>query len=78
MTGVFDIDDIRERRAVERAQARAAAAHTPEIAECQLCDDDGYRRPELTTICDHIDHRPAYRAGMAAVRAVLQKGPQQQ
>ena len=39
------------------------------IANCQLCDDDGYTPGHV--ICDHIDHRPAAQRGMAAVRAAM-------
>jgi hypothetical protein len=40
------------------------------IADCELCDDDGYRGPR---VCDHVDHTAAYERGMAKVRAVLGK-----
>ncbi len=49
-------------------------ARAQDIAACQLCDRDGYRRPELTVVCDHIDHAPAARRGIAACRAALTKG----
>lgn len=79
---------LAETRAVHaplsREQANAARAHrqgtttaaehrrnTLRIANCGLCNDDGYRG---ATICDHIDHRPAYARGMAKVRAALSKG----
>lgn len=69
MTGVFDLEALREQRANERAEA-----HTPDptIAACTLCDKNGYR--SNFTVCDHIDHAPAYRAGMALIREALQKG----
>ena len=60
-----------------RAHRNAAAAqaetrrNTLRIANCALCDEQGYRG---ATICDHIDHRPAYRRGMDLVREVLTKG----
>ena len=38
------------------------------IAGCELCDADGYRGAR---VCDHIDHRPAAKRGMAAVRAAM-------
>jgi hypothetical protein len=41
------------------------------IANCSLCDTDGYRG---AIICDHIDRRPTYQRGMALVRAALGKG----
>jgi hypothetical protein len=41
------------------------------ISRCQLCDLQGYRPNGL--LCDHVDHRPAYDRGMAAVREVLAK-----
>ncbi|TXH16441.1 MAG: hypothetical protein E6R06_31050 [Mycobacterium sp.] len=71
MTDMFDLEALREQRANERAEA-----HTPDptIAACTLCDENGYR-PNFT-VCDHIDHAPAYRAGMALVREALQKGTQ--
>ena len=37
---------------------------------CRLCNRDGYRPNGY--ICDHIDHRPAYERGMAAVRSELE------
>lgn len=40
------------------------------IVRCSLCDLSGYRLGSAV-VCDHIDHRPAYDRGMAAVRAVL-------
>lgn len=46
----------------ERAQA---------IRACTLCDGDGYRG---STVCDHEDHAPAAKRGMAAVRAALERG----
>lgn len=39
------------------------------IANCQLCDDDGYTPGYV--VCDHIDHRPAAKRGMAAIRAAM-------
>jgi hypothetical protein len=41
------------------------------ILGCDLCDAEGYRRPERTVVCDHIDHSAAARAGMEACRAAL-------
>jgi hypothetical protein len=51
--------------------ARAEAHRNAErIANCPLCNEDGYRG---CTICDHIDHRPAAARGMAKIRAALTK-----
>lgn len=72
MTDVFDLEALREQRATERAESHTT---DPTVDACNLCDENGYR-PNFT-VCDHIDHAPAYRAGMALVRAALQKGPQQ-
>lgn len=47
-------------------------ARNQAIVNCNLCDLNGYRAGS-STICDHVDHRPAYDRGMAAVRAVLDK-----
>ena len=55
--------DARE-RATRLADTAAA------IANCGMCDDDGYRG---ASVCDHQDHRPAYERGMALVREVLGK-----
>lgn len=38
------------------------------IVNCGLCDDDGYRG---SRVCDHIDHEPAAKRGMAKVREML-------
>lgn len=46
--------------------------NTLRIANCQLCDDDGYT--PAGQVCDHIDHRPAAARGMQLVREALQKG----
>lgn len=46
------------------AQQRHEAAL--EIANCGLCDTDGYT-PALR-ICDHRDHAPAAARGMALIR----------
>jgi hypothetical protein len=40
------------------------------IANCPLCDTDGYRD---THVCDHTDHRAAARRGMAQIRAALNR-----
>ena len=65
-----------------RAQSEDARAHRLAVAEqaerrrnrlrvadCTLCDDDGYT-PGLV-ICDHRDHRPAAARGMAHLRDVM-------
>lgn len=41
------------------------------VANCQRCDDAGYRG---STICDHQDHAPAAARGMQLIRQALQKG----
>lgn len=41
------------------------------VANCQLCDDDGYRLPNKRTVCDHEDHRAQTASGRAAVQQVL-------
>lgn len=40
------------------------------IANCNLCDTDGYRG---ATVCDHIDRTETAKRGMALVRAALRK-----
>lgn len=61
-----------DRELAERdAELELAAQHR---AACRLCDPDGYRLPERATVCDHIDHAPAARRGIAACRAALTKG----
>lgn len=50
----------------ERAEAHRNAIR---IANCGLCDDDGYNAARV--VCDHVDHRPAYERGMAAVREAM-------
>ncbi|QBP31768.1 hypothetical protein SEA_PIPER2020_90 [Mycobacterium phage Piper2020] len=57
----FVIDNDAENRAHLAAIA---------IANCELCDDDGYRG---TLVCDHADHAAAAKRGMAKVRAALGK-----
>jgi hypothetical protein len=48
--------------------------HPQTIAECDLCDDEGYRG---SRVCDHVDYRPAAQRGMYLIRQVLE-GKQQQ
>ena len=72
-----DRDRAERERAYREGLAKWHAEHdTPAhltaqaIADCQLCDPDGYRG---TQVCDHIDHAAAARDGIAAVRAALAK-----
>lgn len=43
------------------------------IARCELCDREGYRRPELTVVCDHVDRSTSTAPGRALVQAELDK-----
>lgn len=45
------------------AELRQAA-----ITDCALCDPDGYRG---AIVCDHQDHTPAAKRGIAAIRAQM-------
>lgn len=57
----------RHRRAVtDRAEDQRNKLR---IANCQMCDEDGYTPGHV--VCDHRDHRPAAKRGMAAVRAAM-------
>jgi len=60
----------RARAAAERNTGNERAAHidAAAIANCHLCDDDGYRG---LRVCDHTDHAAAARHGMALVRRVM-------
>jgi len=40
------------------------------VAECELCDDTGYRGH---LVCDHIDYRAAAKRGMDMVRQALEE-----
>lgn len=62
-----DHDPIAALPPAEQAQLRAQA-----IANCGLCDQDGYRR---LTVCDHTDHAPAAKHGMAQIRAAMGWNP---
>lgn len=62
-----DHDPIAALPPAEQAQLRAQA-----IANCGLCDQDGYRR---LTVCDHTDHTPAAKRGMAQIRAAMGWNP---
>lgn len=55
----------RARSAEVREQAAGKLAA---IADCGLCDDNGYRG---TVVCDHIDHAPAAARGRAKIQAEL-------
>ena len=39
------------------------------VADCHLCDDNGYRG---RLVCDHIDHQAAAKRGIELVRAALE------
>lgn len=54
-TGVSDTENLTEVR-------------TREIAQCGLCDDDGYRG---AVVCDHVDHETATTHGRGLVQGVL-------
>lgn len=62
----------RDQAAAARTHRHAVTEHADahrnalRIANCDLCDDTGYNAARR--VCDHIDHRPAYDRGMAAVR----------
>lgn len=67
-------------RAYDQAMAEAREnnqAHLEQAAidNCELCDREGYRRPELTIVCDHIDRTTIAARGAAACRAALSKLP---
>lgn len=55
------------------SQATTPAAWLTEIADCQLCDDEGMRKPNRQFACDHIDRTQTVQNGMAKVRAALAK-----
>jgi hypothetical protein len=38
------------------------------VANCDLCDEHGYRGP---TVCDHVDHSGAAKRGMAMIREAM-------
>lgn len=42
-----------------------------EIAECELCDDNGMNG---MFVCDHVDYAAAARRGMELIWAALEKG----
>lgn len=43
------------------------------VADCDLCDEHGYRGH---MVCDHIDHAAAAARGMAMVRQALEESKQ--
>lgn len=43
------------------------------IADCELCDDNGYRGHY---VCDHIDYQAAAIRGMAMIRQALEEAKQ--
>lgn len=55
-------------RAVD-AEARHAAAVLR--SACRLCDEDGYRLPAKTIVCDHVDRRQTAARGAARVREAM-------
>lgn len=59
------------RDGVAEFQATDPESRALAVANCGLCDDDGYRGMR---VCDHVDHAPAAERGMAAVRAALERG----
>lgn len=44
-----------------------------DIAECELCDDDGIRANQLGK-CDHIDYGSIARRHIPIIKAQLKKG----
>jgi len=65
-------------RAYDEAMAAANAENATHlearaIANCQLCDTDGYRPNH--TVCDHVDRTAIAARGAAACRAALSKLP---
>ena len=44
------------------------AIRAAEVANCRLCDTDGYRG---SNVCDHIDHSTAAKRGMAMIRETM-------
>ena len=40
------------------------------VAECELCDDNGYRGH---LVCDHIDYQATAKRGMDMVRQALEE-----
>jgi hypothetical protein len=52
----------------EAELAQAAEARDQAIADCTLCNDDGYQG---AVVCDHIDRTQTAQRGRALVRAVM-------
>ena len=71
----YDPQAVAARQAQARADAEAGRISTAHltaaaIANCPMCDKDGYRG---THVCDHQDHSAAARKGRAACMAALAK-----
>ena len=60
-------DELRRHRGSVTNRAENAR-NALRIANCTLCNDDGYRG---SIICDHVDHRPAYDRGMTNLRETM-------
>lgn len=72
----YDPKAVAARQAERRAEAEAGRISTAHltrnaIADCTLCDADGYRG---MNVCDHQDHAEAARKGRQACIAALSKG----
>lgn len=80
---LWDLEAVRAQQAQARAQAlqdldpappdpteRPAHLHPRAIADCGLCDDQGYRG---TSVCTHRDHAAETQHGRALMRAELDK-----
>ncbi|HEY2066345.1 MAG TPA: hypothetical protein VGG84_10340 [Gemmatimonadaceae bacterium] len=59
----------REGRELVAQRQAAAVTAAAEVANCTLCNDDGYRTNGL--VCDHVDHAASTTNGRAAARAAL-------
>lgn len=71
----YDPQAVAAQQAERRAEAEAGRLSTAHltaaaIANCAMCDKDGYRG---THVCDHQDHSAASRKGRAACMAALAK-----
>jgi len=51
--------------------ALAAPDWLIEIADCELCDDNGMRKPDLAFRCDHVDRRLTSARGLKNVRQTM-------
>lgn len=67
-----DVQDPRRTPTESLHAASAAPAHLSRtaIANCALCDDDGYRG---VNVCDHIQRQAVHAAGMRAIYQVLKR-----